>query len=246
MNRTAQKRGTVKMTNEMKISQRDETLIKVLDRLSDNIQKQESFLEDITKRQLESSVELERTGQWQHARHDDTEASLEKTRETLLRYRSDMLKLVNEQDRLNDLVIDLNKKNATIAYVQESITNSLADISSRLDTQEKSIREISTYSVQQGEALSRKISEMNRDTAKLHTDTEKRIGDAYRDFQRQLADIRRDTMRRLLALDKVESSLEILLIRTEPPEKKPFFVIRAIRKPYGALKRIWLQRKMEQ
>ena len=233
------------MANETKISHRDETLIKVLDRLSENIQKQESLLEDITKRQLESSVEMERTGVWQHARHDDTEASLERTRETLLRYRSDMLKLVSEQDRLNDLVIDLTKKNATIAYVQEGITNSLEDIGNRLDAQEKSIREISAYSVQQGETLSRKISEMNRDIAKLHTDTEKRIGEAYKDFQRQLADVRRDTMRRLLALDKIESTLDILLIRTEPPEKKPFFVIRVIRKPYGALKRIWLQRKTE-
>ena len=230
------------MVSESKMSQRDETLIKVLDRLSDNIQNQELLLDEIKKRQLELSVDMERTGLWQHSQHEETGASLEKTRETFLRYRSDMLRLVNEQDRMNDIVMDLKKKQAAVVYAQDNITRGLLDLNARMETQEKSMRELNAFSVQQGEKSSREIADANRSVTKLHMDTDKRLGEEHRETHRRLDEIKRDTIRRLMTLDKIEASLDVLLIRTEPPEKKPFFVIRIFRWVRGVYKRHKLKR----
>ena len=221
--------GISKMAVEKKLTQRDETLIKVLDRLSDDIKKQQLLLDDVAKLQLELLAEIERSGLRQHARIDLTDAAIDKTQETFVRYRSDMLHLVNEQDRLNDISAEISKKQAAIAFSQDNIVNILTDISNRLETQGKDLRELSAHSAKQGETLSREISGTNRDLTKLHMDTEKRLIDAQREVKREQEKTRIDIERRLLTLDKIESSLEVLLIRTEPPEKKPFFAVRVIR-----------------
>ena len=48
--------------------------------------------------------------------------------------------------------------------------------------------------------------------------------------QYPLEKLQQDTARRLLVLGDIESALQTLLIRTEPPEKKPFWFIRLLRR----------------
>ena len=258
------------MAGERKLSQRDEMLIKVLDRMSDNIWKQEMLLDEIIKQQLEQTANIERAWLQLHMRHDTADSAREKTHEDFLRYRSDMLHLVNEQDRLNDIVkdvgkkqaaiafsqdsivntltsldqqfdtqmTDINKKQTTFAFSQDSMTNALADLDKRLETQEKVIREINTYTIRHEDTLSKEIADMNRNIARLHIETDKIVDKSNRETKKQLDEARHDTMRRLQALDEIASSLDVLLLRTEPPEKKPFFIMRLFRKFRSALKKI--------
>ena len=216
------------MAAEKKQTQRDETLIKVLDRLSDSIAKQDERLDEISKTQLSQLADMERNESRQLMRLDTTEGSIEKTQEAISRYRSDMLSLVNEQDRMNEIIKDMSKKQASLAYTQDGIISALAGINARLEETEKLVREVNIHSIRHEELLPKEIASMNRSVSKLHMDTEKRLGDAQKETQDRLEKIKLDVERRLLALDKIESSLDVLLIRTEPPEKKPFIILRIL------------------
>ena len=218
------------MAAEKKTSNRDETLIKILERLSDDIRNQQMQLDDIASKQHDLSVSLERAGLQYNSRHDVTNAAIERSQESIQRYRSDLLSIVNEQDRTNLIMTDLNKKQAAIAFTQDNISKSLTDMIKLLETQIKDIHSANEHSTRQGESLTRDISGVDRSVAKLHMDFEKRTGDMRKESQQQLEKVRMDVERRLLSLDKIEAALEVLLIRTEPPEKKPFFVIRIGRK----------------
>ena len=256
------------MAGERKLSQRDEMLIKILDRLSDNIWKQELLLDEIIKRQLEQTANIERAWLQLHERHDTSDSAREKEHEDFLRYRSDMLHLVNEQDRLNDIVKDVGKKQSAIAFSQDSIintlmsldqrfdtqmediskkqttfafsqdsmTNALAELDKRIEAQEKVIREINKYTIRHEETLSKEIADMNRNVAKLHIETDKIVGNANRETRKQVSEAMHSTISRLQALDRIESTLDVLLIRTEPPEKKPLIIKRLFRKFRGMLK----------
>ena len=218
------------MAGERKLSQRDETLVRILERLSDEIQKQAVLLDEIEKRQHELSADMERSRLQQHARLDITDGAAEKAQEAFLRYRSDMLHIVNEQDRLNDIIKDLNKKQAAIAFSQDNIFKSLRELSERLEAHEKTIREISTYSIKHEETLmslalrlevqeniirevnkysilheevlSREITDMNRSVTKLHMDTERSIVDMSRAAEKRLGEVSRDAQRRLNELSR--------------------------------------------
>ena len=74
------------------------------------------------------------------------------------------------------------------------------------------------------------LADSNRNVAKLHMDSEKNLEKMQQSTQRQLEKLQQETTRRLLVLDDMESALETLLIRTEPPEKKPFWFIRLFRR----------------
>ena len=218
------------MASEKKISNRDETLIKILERLSDEIREQQLLMEDLAKQQHELAVNMERSRLQYNSRHDVTNSAIERSQDSIQRYRSDLLSLVNEQDRMNLAMSDLIKKQAAIAFTQDNISNVLSDIAKHFESQWKDIREANAHSVRQGESLTRDIAGVSRNISKLHMDTEKRSGEMHHETQRQLEKIRIDVERRLLSLDKIEASLDTLLIRTEPPEKKPFFVIRIVRR----------------
>jgi len=231
------------MAGERKTSQRDETLVRVLERLSDDIRNQQLQLDGIAKQQQQLSADIERAGLQYQSRHDGTNAAIERTHDTFQRYRSDMLSLVNEQDRMNQEIKDVCKKQAAVAFAQESIMNGLTTLEKKADANDKIIREVNTYSIRHDETLTREIAGMNRSVGKLHMDTEKRLGDMHRITQKQLENIKIDVERRLLALDKIEASLEVLMIRTEPPEKKPFFVIRIVRRLRLFIKDIRIRHK---
>ena len=226
------------MADERKLSSRDETLIKVLDRLSDNIWKQELLLDEVIKQQHALTSAMERAGMQLQSRHDTSDAAFEKTRESFTRYRSDMLSLVGEQDRMNDIIKDLSKKQAAIAFTQDNIVNSLTSFNERFETQDKIIRDINTHSIKHEETLSREITEMSRNVARLHSDTEKSIGAANSETKRQINKVRKDSSRLSKMLYEIEASVNVLLIRTEPPEKRPFFIIRLFRSLRRSLKNI--------
>ena len=231
------------MAAEKKLSNRDETLVKILERLSDEIRTQQELLDDIANQQHDLSANLERTGLQNKSGQDVTNAAIERSRESIQQYRSDMLSLVNEQDRINLAISDLIKKQSAIAYSQENISVTLADVVKRLEAQWKDIHDANEHSVRHGEELSKDIAVLSRSTSKLHMDTEKRLSEMHLETHRKLEKNRMDIERRLLSLDKIETSLGVLLVRTEPPEKKPFFVIRAVRKLRLSVKSIWIRHK---
>ena len=231
------------MAGEKKVSQRDETLVKVLERLSDDIRNQQLQLDDIVKQQQDLFTEIERAGHQYHSRHDATNSAIERSQDAFQRYRSDMLSLVHEQDHMNQVITDLGKKQAVVAFSQDNIMNGLKSLEKRAEANDKIVREINTYSIRHDETLSREIAIMNRSVAKLHMDTEKHLGEMHHETHKKLEKMRMDVERRLLALDKIEASLNVLLIRTEPPEKKPFFVVRIIRRLRMLIKNIWIRLK---
>ncbi|MDR0491902.1 MAG: hypothetical protein LBH28_11730 [Oscillospiraceae bacterium] len=246
------------MATEKKPSQRDLTLIRILERLSDQIQHHDTLLEEMTKSQQALAAELERADLRQNVRHDATNAAIEKLEQIFQRYRSDMIGLVREQDRIDESMIALSKRQETIAGAQEDINRDLSDLDGRFVTQEKTSRDHFEFSARHGDAvlkeianasrnaarlhtetekhlgdehraITQQLSETDRNIAKLHIGTEKNLGDEHREITRLLSELRQETKRRLLALDGIEASLQVLMIRTEPPKKKPFIIVRIIR-----------------
>jgi len=221
-------------------------------------------------------------------RHDETNAATEKLDQTFVRYRSDMLGLAREQGRISDSTTTMAKRQETLAEAQEQITHDLTDLDSRFATQEKTAHDHFELSIRQGDSVQEGIANANRNAARLHDETEKRLGEGHskisnqiteldhnvaihhdetekklsdehkniimqiadfsldaetmhentkkhlsaehRDITRQITDLRQETKRRLLALDSIEASLEVLMIRTEPPIKRPFIAIRLFRR----------------
>lgn len=246
------------MPAERKPSQRDITLISILERLSEQLQQYDARLEEISKNQIDLSGATLRTQIRLDARQDGAEVSIEKLQESLARFRSDMLSMVNEQGRIDDTLKELAKKQRAIAEAQEEISRDLAGLKELSKSQEKTSREHFEHSVRQSGEVGKEFADVNhniarmsaeaeknignehgdlkkqildtdRKIAKLHEDTEKHLGDGHKDIQRQITELRQETKRRLLALDGIEASLQILMIRTEPPEKKPFIAVRMVR-----------------
>ena len=261
-------------------TQREAILVNILERLSGQLKQFEERLEEIEKNQLEMPGIMEKAGVFHSTPIIDGDSEIQKLQEAFQRYRSDMLSLVNQQDKLDESIKALYKRQGAIIGAQEVISRDTASLDERFGIQEKAINENTGYLVRQGEtfvkeidgvnrssvklhletekhlkgisgeiagvdrnaaklyvdiekhigALSGEISNVDRNATKLYVDMEKNLKDEHRETQKQLDELRRETTRRLLALDKIESTLEILMIRTEPHDKKPFFLVRAIRK----------------
>ena len=217
------------MAKEKEISQRDLTLINVLERLSDQIQQYELHLEEIDKRQSEISESVERAEQWRLSRQDRTDAALDTLQKEFLRYRSDMLSIVREQDHLDERMKGMAKLQEAITREQEGVNRNLKDMGERYNIQEKTAREHFEFSVRHGEMASKEIADSDHHITKLHMDTEKHLIEEHKENKRQLDSFRNETLRRLLALDGIETALQVLMVRTEPPEKKPFLFVRIFR-----------------
>ena len=82
-----------------KMSTRDTALISILERMADQIQRQDYLLEDIIKYQSDLSKTMQNAEFQRGAAQNETDNANERVRESLSRYRSDMLSLVNEQDQ---------------------------------------------------------------------------------------------------------------------------------------------------
>lgn len=253
------------MPSEKKTSDRDLTLIKVLERLSLQTKQHKTQIEDaatriaeISKSQSEILEVVRRSETRQDSRQDGAEASLENFKESIQRYRSDMLSLVNEQDRIGDTLKALAKRLDMIAVSQEEMGKDLSNLGERFTVWEKTAHDHYEYDARQSDALTKDIADTNRNATRLHVETTKQLGGEHKDIQKQLADadrsavklheatvktladgqkelqrqlgdMKQETNRRLLSLDGIEATLQVLMVRTEPPIKKPFIFKRLFR-----------------
>ena len=242
------------MAEKSKISQRDMTLINILERMVDQIQKQDSRLEEIANRQSEYTREIRNAEYSRSVRQSDSDTSLSGLTEALSRYRSDMLSLVNEQDHVNKNMAELQKlvnkascsvevNSEKVAYLDELVktqakevheTNELslkqnekvAALEVLFKAQVKEARDHYEHALKQAESYPKELAAISRHVTLLHTDTEKHLSKLHFETARQIEKLQSDTLRRLLILDNFESALQTLLVRTEPPEKKTPWVVR--------------------
>jgi len=221
-----------------KLSQRDSTLVNVLERMADQLQKQDQLLDDVASRQFELSQALDASEQRLVAWHNEVALNVEKLQESFSRYRSDMMRLVNEQDHMAKDMSGLNKQANTITYAFETSNQKLTVLENRTAAQEKTVNNHFTHSLKQAEILPKEINASTRSITKLHMDTEKSLGRMHAETQRQLEKLQQDITKRLAVLSEMDASLQTLLIRTEPPEKKPGIYVRLsqrVKKIYRAV-----------
>jgi len=233
------------MTDDTRISERDKTLINILERLADQLQSQDVLLEEIFRQQGEFSKDAVNAKLHRSSLQKDMDISLEKLRESISRYRGDMFDIVREQDNINKNISELNKLVHKSTYSVEDIKQKLSEVDERLIKQEKKLGDHDEHSQRHAEAIPREISDVAVKVTKLHADTEKRLGELHRETQRQLEKLQKDTVRRLLALGSIETALQTLLVRTEPPEKKPSFIVRFFKR-LGGFFRITLPRLIKE
>ena len=228
--------GCVVMAEKSKASQRDLTLINILGRIADQLQKQDQQLESLTASQIDLSQSLETVELRMKSRLGEVNESVEKLQESFSRYRSDMLSLVNEQDHINKNVTDMNNLVNRASYAVEISNQEFAGLREQINTQEKTVNEHYTHSLKHAEAMPKEIAESTRSITKLHMDTEKSLSDMHRDTQRRLEKTQQDIMNRLLVLSDIESSLQTLKLRTEPHERRPFWFVRLFRRMVGFMR----------
>lgn len=218
------------MSEKPKASNRESALISILERMVDQLRNQDRMLEDVVKRQLELAKTIENAENYRRARQIGPDAAIEKLQESFSRYRSDMLSLVNEQDHMNKNMVDLINLVNKATYSMEIANQKLAVLEERVKIQEKAVSEHYTHSIKQAEIIPQAVTDSTRSITKLHMDTEKNLGKMHHETQRQLEKLQQETTRRLLVLGDIESALKTLLVRTEPPVKKPFWIIGFLRR----------------
>ena len=180
------------MADEHKMSERDATLVRVLDRSTDQIQRLDERLEVYGKQLAESSAVTENVLLRQRTWQERADLSHEELNQTFNRYRADMLNIVNKQDRMDKTMSDLNRRQDMIAQSHEKLLGILKDLEKRFKTQEEAIREFYEFSVRQGERFTEEFAGAKQ-------------------------------------LDRVEIALQVLMERTDIPEKKPLWIVRLFR-----------------
>ena len=228
--------------DENKPLSREETLIRVLDRLA----KQIEYLELRQKENEKFQIELFKAVERSEPRQNEANAALSELKRTFLRYHSEMGGIVSAQDSIDKEIIALaerqrllverqaasvfeqeqlgrNLKNfdAHLSNVDERLVWHLNNLGARLGLREKTASEHYAFLKKLDETFSARMSELGRRVTELHMDTEKRVLQIQKETQRQIEDLQLETMRRLLALDGIEAALAEILHRTEPPEPKP-------------------------
>jgi chromosome segregation ATPase len=212
----------------MKAAVREQALIGILERLANEMEQQDVMLEDLIKRHDEFVKSSENAETYRRTKLNDAEKAHDKMFESFHHYRSDMLSLVNEQDRINKNIDELQKMVKTATYSLEVTNQKISSLEERLTLQEKATQEHYEHSQKQAEAFKHEIAESSRNFAKLHAETEKHFSELHKETERQLDKSQHETMRRLLMLDGIVSSLQTLLTRTEPPEKKQPWIKRLV------------------
>ena len=223
-------KAKVSELDKNKVSQRDSTLIMILERLTDQIHKQDMQLEIIIKHKDELLKIIESTEFRRGALQSEADISFKKVHDALSRYRSDMIDLVKEQDNINKCLEEMRKLIKNTALALESNNKRLEVIDERSKSMEKTDRAHYELSLKQAEILPIEIADASRNYTKLHTETDRIMGKMHHETVKELEKMQNETLRRLLALDGIEAALQTILTRTEPPEKKPFFVIKIFRK----------------
>lgn len=247
------------MAEKKKTTDRDQTLINILGRMADQLLRQDTLLSEVMKLQSDSAKEASEAEFFRSTQYGETEEAHKRIQEGLKQYRATMLSLVNEQDNINIKLNEMSRLVDRTAYALENFKQQITDLDERMKKQETTANDHFAHSLKQADALPKEIAGMNRDVARLHADTEKnmgrmheeaqrqidnmkndvtrlhadtekRLGQMHEETQRQLDKLKQETSRRLMALDGMETALQTLLIRTEPPEKKPLLVTRLAKK----------------
>ena len=228
--------------DENKHLNREETLIRVLDRLA----KQIEYLELRQKENEKFQIELFKAVERSEPRQNEANAALSELKHTFLRYHSEMGDIVSAQDSIDREIISLAERqralverqtaaiveqerfghnltnfDAHLSDVDERLVWHLTNLGARFGAQEKTVGEHYAFSLKLDETFSARMADLGRRFNELHMDTEKRVLQTHRETQRQIEDLQLETMRRLLALDGIEAALAEILHRTEPPEPKP-------------------------
>jgi len=223
------------MPDNLKMSERDQALINILERLVGEMRQQDLKLEALLARNSDFTNSLDSMGRQLRGKQIDTERAVERSHNKLLdsfhHYRSDMLKLVNEQDQINKNIDALQKLIRTTIFTLDATNLKLIELDERLNLQEKISHEHYEYSVKESEVYQSALDDTNINYTKLHADTAKHLEVLQSETSEQLDKFRQETLRRLRLLDGIIASLQTLLIRTEPPERKTPWIARVFDKP---------------
>ena len=212
------------------MSDRDQALIGILERLAGEMQHQDDMLEDLLARTDTLTKSMETLESQQKSSSIEPRKTKDNLFDPSRDYRSDMLSLVNEQDRINKNIEELQKVVKTAAYTLDVTNQKLVGLDERLTGHEKLSNEYYAQAQKQPAIFQEALNDSSRSFAKLHAETEKRLGEMYGETARQLDKFQHETTRRLLLLDSIVTSLETLLIRTAPPEKKSPWISRLFKR----------------
>ncbi|MCL2080030.1 MAG: hypothetical protein FWH17_09400 [Oscillospiraceae bacterium] len=215
------------MASERKPLQRDQALIGILERLAGELRQQDETLASLSERQNNLATAIDSTGINLRGKQVETQQSYDKLYEAISHYRSNMLSLVNEQDRITKDIEELRKAVKTATYALDITNQKLIGLDERLSGHEKSSNTYYQQAGKQSELFQNALIDSGRSFAKLHTDTEKHLAELHNETARQLDKFQHETLRRLLLLDGIVTSLQTLLVRTEPRKKKPLWIVRA-------------------
>jgi len=301
------------LLNDPKKQDRDKALIGILTRLANEMQDQDNMLTEVIESQKNLVKAQKLTEQYMRRKQIEVDEDHKKMMNSFSRYRSDMLKLVNEQDTINRNISDLQNVVKATTYTIDSTSHMLTVLDDRLSRHEKTAEEQAEdatkqqenlkiaiderllhlekttgeqaeHTIKQQEELKSAINEVALDFTRLHADTEKRAAEIHSDTSEQINKIRRDftklyadtekrtgelhyetaeqlsklqrdfikfhadtekrtdelhretaeqlnkfqfeTTRRLLLLDSIVTSLQTLLVRTDPDLKKRPLIVR--------------------
>ena len=209
------------MANDVKMSERDQALIGILERLAGEMAQQDKKLGELLKQNEELSKAVAAAERNLRSKQIDSEKAQDKIFDSFHHYRSDMLSLVNEQDRINRNMGELQTLVKNSMYALDAANLKISGIDQRLGTLEKTTQDHFEHALKQPGVYQIALDNSNRSFTKLHADTEKHLGELSRETDRHLDKFQHETMRRLLLLDGIINSLQTLLQRTEPQEKKP-------------------------
>jgi len=218
------------MSDLPKMSERDSTLINILERIGGECLQQNVVLEKITQRLNEVAKSAETAELRQNARQTEHAREHEKLLDSVSRYRSDMLNLVGEQDTINKNIEGLYKTIKELTFSLETTTQKIAGLDEQVKLQSKTGHDHYEHSITQAKAFPKEMAEANRNITKMQMEIEKHIGKLHDETRKQFEKLQHETMRRLLVLDSMTSALQTLLVRTEPPEKKAPRIIRLVRR----------------
>jgi len=218
------------MAVESKSKERDMALVNILERMADQIGKQEILLDKIVRLQNDSVREVSSAQLHRRSLQAETERAIDKLGEAISRFRADMLSLVNEQDSITKNMLELNKLISQAAYQLELTNRKITDMDENVKNQDKVLNDKSDNIIKQTGMIPTELADISRKDAKLHAETEKRIVELQQGVARQLEKMQKETSRRLVILGDIDSRLETLLIRTEPPEKRPLLIVRIVKK----------------
>ena len=219
------------------MAEKDKALVSILERLAAEMTHQDKMLTDLLERQGDLAKTVEASVLHLRGNQADTGRSYDKLLESISKYRSDMLSLVNEQDHINKNIDELHKALKAKTYTMDVTNQRLVEMDERLSRHDKSTNDYIEYAYKQPGIYIKALNDSAQDFARLHSATEKNLAQFQRETVRQLEKFQSETKQRLLLLDSIVISLQTLLVRTEPPVKKRSWIVRLFIRVRGFLNR---------